>query len=182
MRRAKDIDTRPVWKEPPAYDPLPILLVYVLVIIGSAFAALDFYLPLSRTSSVITQVKEYSSRAGSRGQGHTMMYWSSLQLANDKDIWTQRTANNFATGDSMDVEVSAVLGKVIRYRGYRPGHNRWYSTEGAQTKYRPFPFAAMLFAALLLYTGWSSESRMLLRGILIVVTVAWVLTAVVTGG
>lgn len=157
-------------------------MTYVLVIIGGLLAVLDIYLPLTRTSSVVTDVTQYSSRVGGRGQRKTTAYWSSVELANNKDIWTQRTADNFTHGDSIDVDITGVFGKVVRYRGHRPGYTTWYETESVNAKYRPFPFAAILFATLLLYPRWSSESRMLLRGILLVVVVAWVITTLATGG
>lgn len=183
MTRSPRIERSPsVWKEPHSYDALPVLLIYVFVAVGGTIAVLDMYLPTSRKASTIVEVDEFGSRVAVRGGHGYTRYWSSIDLANGKSIWTQRTANNFAKGDSMDVEVSAVMRKVVRYRGYRPGYTSWYATEGVNEKYRPLPFAAILFALILLLPWWSAETRMLFRGILLVVTAAWLITTIATQG
>ena len=157
------------------------MLIYLLLIVVGALAIMDLYLPAKRGSGVITDVTEIGSMVRNKGSKGHMMYWSSIKLDTGKKIWTQRTANNFTVGDSMDVDLSAVLGKVVRYRGYRPSYRQWYETEGQKEEYRPFPFAMVLFALLLLYPAWSTENRMLLRGILVVILIAWLIVMLASG-
>ncbi|MBX2980029.1 MAG: hypothetical protein KF905_12095 [Flavobacteriales bacterium] len=166
------------------HDPLPVRLIYVLVIIGGLTSVLDTNLPTHRRATVIVQVSEFGSFEGRHygvGSGH-MRYWSNIYLLNGSRIWTQRTANNFAVGDSIDVDLSAITSKVVRYRSYRTSSTKWYPTESVKEQYRPFPFTALLFAILLLFPRWSPETRMLLRGILFVVVIAWLVTLIATGG
>ena len=164
------------------FEPKPLMWLYGLVILAGIVSILDTYLPSTRTQSTIEQVSEFSSHEGSRGGKGRMRYWSSIDLSNGKNIWTQRTSNNFTVGDTMEVDLSAALGKVIHYRGPGTSVRPWYETEGVNENYRPFPFAVVLFALLLFYPRWSDESRLLLRGLLLVTLVAWLITLAATGG
>ncbi|MCB9183655.1 MAG: hypothetical protein H6591_07030 [Flavobacteriales bacterium] len=163
-------------------EPKPLLWLYSVVIAAGLISILDMYLPAIRARSVITRVTEFGSFEGSENGTGRMRYWSSIDLDNGSNIWTQRTANNFAVGDSMDLDLSAVLRHVVRYRGPGTTARSWFDTEGANKDYRPFPFAVVLFALLLFYPNWSIESRMLLRGVLAVTLIAWLITMAATGG
>jgi len=183
------LPTRPIgtprreWLPREAYDPLPVLSIYLLVLVAAILAALDAYLPTRSASSVIEKVSELGSHTGGDVAGTgTMHYWSSIDLANGKNIWTQRTANNFGVGDSMDITLGAIFGKVVRYRSHRPGHGSWYATEGANEKYRPVPFLVMFCALVLFYPGWSAGTRMFFRAALFAVVAAWFLVVVGTRG
>lgn len=92
--------------------------VYALVLLGGLVAIMDTYLPPKRTTSVIDDVSEVSSFESHKGGSGRTRYWSSIDLRNGKNIWTQRTANNFAIGDTMHVDISAVIGKVVRYHSH----------------------------------------------------------------
>ena len=183
------LPTRPIrtplleWLPRKAYDPLSVLLVYLLVLIAAALAALDAYLPMRSASSVIEKISEIRARTGGgEADMGLMRYWSSLDLANGKNVWTQRTANNFGVGDSMDIELSAIFGKVARYRSHRPNYGSWYATEGANEKFRPVPFLVILCALMLFYPGWSEGTRMFFRAALFAVVVAWFLVVIGTRG
>lgn len=164
------------------YEHKLLLCIYGLVIAAAVIVILDTYLPPTRSASVVVDVSEFGSFVGGRGGKGHMMYWSSIDLSNGKSIWTQRTAKNFTVGDTMDLDLSAVLRKVVRYRGPGTAIRPWYETEGMNKDFRPFPFAVVLFALLLFFPGWSGESRMLLRGVLGVTLIAWLITMAATGG
>ena len=80
------------------------------------------------------------------------------------------------------VGLSAVIGKVVRYRDRRSSSSTWFATEGMKEDYKPLPFAAIFFALLLFYPGWSSDARMMLRALLLIVTVTWLIILMATGG
>lgn len=163
-------------------EPKPLRWLYATVIVAGIITILDTYLPNTRTQSVVVEVSEFSSFEGRKGGRGHRRYWSSIDLSNGKNIWTQRTSRNFAVGDTMEIDLSAVLRKVVRYRGPGTSVRPWYETESVNEDYRPFPFAVVLFALLLFYPRWSGESRLLLRGLLLVTLIAWLITMVATGG
>ncbi len=175
--------SRKKWVEPKAYDPLPVLAIYLLVLVAAVLAALDAYLPVDHGSSVVQEVSEHGFRTGGgEADAGLMHYWSSIDLANGKNIWTQRTANNFGVGDSMDIALSAVFGKVVRYRSHRPSCGSWYATESANEKYRPLPFVVIACALVLFYPGWSTDTRMFFRAALFAVVATWLIILIATRG
>ena len=154
--------------------------LYAIVLVGGVVAILDTYLPTKRATSVIERVSEFSSFESHRGGRGRTRYWSSIDLRNGKNIWTQRTANNFAVGDTIEIDISAVVGKVVRYNSHASAFGTWVGTEEIKEEYRPFPFVAVLIALLLFYPKWSTESRMLLHGVLFVTLVAWMIIMAAT--
>ena len=153
------------------------LIINLLLFAAGLFTIAETWLPARDVISRVDIVKEH----GFRERGGSKRYWSAVIMEDGSYIWTQRTSDRFAHMDSFDLHVTPIMGSVLSYRRHcSPYH--WMEVEQENDAYRPFPYAVVLIALLLLLPSWSADSRLFLQGLLLVVSATWALTQFATGG
>jgi len=152
--------------------------IYFLLIAAGFFACADILLPKQLVTSRVVQVQEHRFPA----RNHSY-FWTAVRLENGAFLWTQRVAEPFLGNDSWDLQVTALGGSVVRYRRHAAhASTQWHDVEAHNEANRAFLVVVILLGLLLLYPGWSVDNKMLLRGVLGVVSGAWALTQFATGG
>lgn len=155
--------------------------LYVLLLLASGYVVLDALLPTRVLSSRVVDAEELKVNVSSRRSAHAnYVYWTVVSLDNGISFQTQNGASGFPIGSGIQVEVTRIRERVVRYQPPGNGRYGWNEVEAANKEFLAFPALAAVLSLLLLLPWWSMENRWLLNGLLILVLGAWLLTMVGT--
>ena len=148
----------------------------------SSYVLIDALLPLRTFTARIEEAHETSVNVSSEYDARAIYsYWTVVKLDNGVTFQTENGEADFPSGETMEVEVTALRNEVVRYKPPNNGRFGWNEVEGANKEYLAFPAAVATLALLLLIPGWSLENRWLMHGLVVLILVAWMLTLLGTG-
>lgn len=163
--------------------------LYVLMILASASALGDAYLPPVRVDSTIQRSTPfevsfsdapYHVRFSSKRK-KIIEQWAVVTMANGSKFQIHGDAALFPPGDTIMLELTPLWKEVARYR--RPAYPQatWTELSSRNKEYDAFPAGVLICALLLLVPFRTVQPRWYLHGILLLLTSAWLVTIIGLG-
>jgi hypothetical protein len=156
-------------------------LVYLLLMLVSGLVLADAYRPPERVMSTVVDTDQVELNNSTK-RTRIITYWTVVTLANGARVQVQSTADVYALGDTLEVERTALLGEVLRYRHLRSVYPGWNEIALRDREYDAFPALVLCCCFLLLLPVREEQYRWVLHGLLMLLLFSWLLTMLGTGG
>ncbi len=162
---------RPNRKEDPPENEGRIRWFYPVLALIMAVIIVDRLLP---EKAIITEVKE---RHDHSTRSHTITV---VETADGSSFQTLKSPGNFRPGGWIELRNTPILGNTVSFRLFDCDHC-WHGVEAESSEYRPLPYLVLIGAVLLLFSGWKTETRWLIKGLMLMALFAWLLILLATG-
>jgi hypothetical protein len=155
--------------------------VYLLLMLVSGLVLADAYMPPEHFMSTVEEARQVELNNSTK-HSRIFSYWSVVTLANGGSFQVESMADVYPVGDTLEVERTALLGEVLRYRNIHSAYTGWNEIALRDREYDAFPALVLCCCFLLLLPVRAEQYRWTLHGALMLLLFSWLVTMLGTGG